>query len=181
MAFAAWSRRIELGPGLDPQADRAYAWTQAWIDRHGVAPGAGARVRRQVRRARAEQPAVPVAVEVSAARCPVTPVFLAPRLPQDADVDDQDLTADGLDLVGEPQDGPAAGEDRPDVSDLLDPGREVAAELRRDGTPLTRAALTTGLRTRGFALSTDRASALLAVLHLDQLDTRHDDATEAIR
>ena len=35
LAWAAWSRQIEMGPGADP----AEAWTQAWADRYGCDPG----------------------------------------------------------------------------------------------------------------------------------------------
>lgn len=45
LSWAAWSRRIELGPG----ADAADAWGQAWRDRFGVEPGADAITRRRGR------------------------------------------------------------------------------------------------------------------------------------
>lgn len=199
VAFAAWSRRIELGPGPNAQADRAQAWTQAWSDRHGVVPGADARARRHGRgRVRAEIRAGSRALRteqstVAVSRGPVVPLFVAP--PQVRDLDAQLWDPDAHDRVPDhhpqavqAQPGSTAEEGRPDVSELLDPGREIAAELHRDGAPLTRAALTSGLRTRGFALSTDRAGALLAVLHLEngphhtERSTEHDhDATEATR
>lgn len=194
VAFAAWSRRIELGPGLDPQTDRAQAWTQAWTDRHGVVPGADARARRRGRRevraeirtgSRAARPSRPGADQLAdvVSPSPVSPLFLSPPLRQIPDLGARGWDdAQGWDLDGPDQaPAPTTEQDRPDVSDLLDPGREIAAELRRADAPLTRAALTSGLRTRGYALSTDRASALLAVLHLEggphdpEDDLEHDD------
>lgn len=46
LAWAAWSRRVEIGPGADAHA----VWTQAWVDHYGVTPGATARERRAGRR-----------------------------------------------------------------------------------------------------------------------------------
>jgi hypothetical protein len=46
LSFAACSRLVELGPGADP----AEAWRQAWLDRFGVAPGAGRTQRERARR-----------------------------------------------------------------------------------------------------------------------------------
>ncbi|RZT75452.1 uncharacterized protein DUF2637 [Pseudonocardia sediminis] len=45
LSWAAWSRRVELGPG----ADAAEAWGQAWRDRFGVELGADAIARRRGR------------------------------------------------------------------------------------------------------------------------------------
>ena len=195
VAFAAWSRRIELGPGTDPQTDRAQAWTQAWADRHGVLPGADAQARRRGRgrvRAEARDRTRSLRTEprtVVEPRGPVVPLFVAPPPVRDqatqlCDLDTDDRVREHQHRAVEAHYGAAAEEGRPDVSELLDPGREVAADLRRDRAPLTRAALTSGLRTRGFALSTDRASALLAVLHLEngRPYTEHDNETiEATR
>jgi hypothetical protein len=55
----------------------------------------------------------------------------------------------------------------PDVSDLLEPGRQVAREVAKDQLRLTRDRLQTGLRNKGYSCSTDRAIALLAALRAD--------------
>jgi hypothetical protein len=49
----------------------------------------------------------------------------------------------------------------PDAADLLLLGRAIAADLARDGRPLTRAALVAGVRARGHGISTGRATELL--------------------
>jgi hypothetical protein len=55
----------------------------------------------------------------------------------------------------------------PDVSDLLADGRTVARALAAAGTPLTRERLIAGLRGRGVAVSTTRASALRRALQTE--------------
>lgn len=57
-----------------------------------------------------------------------------------------------------------------DVSDLLEPGREVASALDGAGEKLTRRALVAALRERGLSCSTDRATALLTVLRTERAD-----------
>jgi hypothetical protein len=55
----------------------------------------------------------------------------------------------------------------PDISDLLEPGREVARDIAAEELRLTRDRLQTGLRSKGYSCSTDRAIALLAALRAD--------------
>ncbi|MQA06773.1 MAG: hypothetical protein GEV07_30120 [Streptosporangiales bacterium] len=55
----------------------------------------------------------------------------------------------------------------PDVSDLLDAGRQVRDRLTAAGLKVTRRALIAGLREDGHAVSTDRAGALRRALSAD--------------
>lgn len=71
---------------------------------------------------------------------------------------DEDPTADGVGAV------------MVDVTDLLHPGRAVADALAAAEEKLTRRALVTALRERGVSCSTDRATALLAVLRAERAD-----------
>jgi hypothetical protein len=63
-----------------------------------------------------------------------------------------------------------------DVSDLLEAGRQVAADLGQKGESLTRRALATELRDRGLSCGNERASELLRALrseagdHVGQLE-----------
>jgi hypothetical protein len=57
-----------------------------------------------------------------------------------------------------------------DVTDLLDAGREVAAELVEAGKRVSRATLIEGLRARGLSCSTDRGAALAARLRAEMAD-----------
>jgi hypothetical protein len=57
-----------------------------------------------------------------------------------------------------------------DVTDLLEVGREVAADLVEAGKPVSRKALIEGLRARDLSCSTDRGAALAAVLRAEQTD-----------
>ncbi|MEV1109152.1 hypothetical protein AB0I95_10910 [Micromonospora sp. NPDC049751] len=54
-----------------------------------------------------------------------------------------------------------------DVTDLMDPGRQVADRLAAHGVALSRSVLIKGLRADGIRVSTDRATALLAALRAD--------------
>lgn len=58
----------------------------------------------------------------------------------------------------------------PDVSDLLAPGRRVAAQLDEADRDLTRSALVSGLRSAGLSCSTARAVALLDRLKREQAE-----------
>jgi hypothetical protein len=71
---------------------------------------------------------------------------------------DEDLAPDGVGAV------------TVDVSDLLHPGREVAATLDAAGEKLTRRTLVAALRERGLSCSTDRATTLLTVLRAERTD-----------
>ncbi|MDF5751951.1 DUF2637 domain-containing protein [Spongiactinospora sp. TRM90649] len=55
----------------------------------------------------------------------------------------------------------------PDVSDLIQVGRRVAADLNARGVPLTRDRLRAAVRETGRSISTDRAGALLARLRAE--------------
>jgi hypothetical protein len=57
-----------------------------------------------------------------------------------------------------------------DVTDLLEVGRAVAAELVEAGKPVSRKALIEGLRARDLSCSTDRGAALAAMLRAEQAD-----------
>lgn len=57
-----------------------------------------------------------------------------------------------------------------DLTDLLDPGRQVAAELLEAGKRVSRATLIEGLRARGLSCSTDRGAALAALLRAEMAD-----------
>ncbi len=70
----------------------------------------------------------------------------------------------------EPATGDGVGSVTVDVSDLLEPGREVAAGLDAAGDKLTRRALVEGLREQGLSCGTDRATALLAALRGERTD-----------
>jgi hypothetical protein len=89
--------------------------------------------------------------------------------------DGQWLAADPL---GRPDEGGASavgvGGVGVDVTELLEPGRAVAAQLEHDGQRLTRRALIEGLRARGLSCSTDRATALLGALRVERADHRAD-------
>jgi hypothetical protein len=71
---------------------------------------------------------------------------------------DQELVVAGAGVVGV------------DVTELLEPGREVVAELVAAGQRLTRKALIERLRARGLSCSTDRARVLLAALRVERAD-----------
>jgi hypothetical protein len=61
-----------------------------------------------------------------------------------------------------------------DVSELLEPGRQLAAELEKKGLPLTRAALVRGLREMQLSCSTDRATELRRQLLAERTDSEPD-------
>jgi hypothetical protein len=77
--------------------------------------------------------------------------------------------------TGEADSGGVPTPDAADVSDLIEPGREVATELDRAGVRLSRRTLLhgapgkgiEGLRGRGVSCSTDRAKPLLAALQTE--------------
>lgn len=58
--------------------------------------------------------------------------------------------------------------------ELLAVGRQVASDLARDDTALTRAALAAGLSERGVRVGTGRASELLATLRSERDAEHHD-------
>jgi hypothetical protein len=82
-----------------------------------------------------------------------------------SDEDERDVEPDE-ELVA----GAGAGVVGVDVTELLEPGREVVAELVAAGQRLTRKALIEGLRARGLSCSTDRARVLLAALRVERAD-----------
>ncbi|GAB7048377.1 DUF2637 domain-containing protein [Catenuloplanes indicus] len=64
---------------------------------------------------------------------------------------------------------------RPDVSDLLPVGRQIRSRFAAQGLALSRTALIAQLRAAGVPVSTDRASALLAVLTTESTPTHETD------
>lgn len=87
--------------------------------------------------------------------------------------DDRIDTATSATDVENPGEEPAstgAGVVGVDVTDLLVPGREVAAQLEGRGQRLSRKVLIEGLRATGLSCSTDRAGVLLAQLRTERAD-----------
>lgn len=82
LSWAAWSRRIELGPGPDPAADAVAAWRQAWVDRFDVAPGADARMRRHGRRRVKQDRSAPTLAAGPAGPASVGRELRSPALPK---------------------------------------------------------------------------------------------------
>lgn len=95
------------------------------------------------------------------------------------DQDPTDLGGAGTNLAGTAAGGPGwEAMSRTalavDVTDLLDPGREVAAELVEEGKRVSRPNLIEGLRARGLSCSTDRGAALTARLRAEMADRMTD-------